>query len=892
MASYTDQILQSRPYVQQLPLEAMAQVGMYRQAKYEEGVQKIQAEIDRVAGFDMFKPQHRQYLQSKLNELGSKLKTVAAGDFSNFQLVNSVGGMATQIGKDPIVQNGVLSTQRIRKEQQNIQDAQKAGKSSPDNEDYFYSEQVNPWLKNNDLSAPFSGEYVEYKDVDAKLRDLTSKLKEDELGIENPYMRDEQGRTLYFYTDPKTRQTSVSLDPSKGEKKLDLDMLSVKVKGLPAQRILNNFYNSLDANDIRQLKINSWAHYRGAGPEKFIGTIKEAYENKKQMLSEEVVDLAVKIQDPKITGAAKEKLQARLAEVNDMIEKKTLDKEMADDLLELQNPRNLEDFKYKTYTQNHLTNLAKDLSYRSYIQERKANPAEQADLARKKFQFEQIQEANKNYWEKKKYELDVEKFGYQKLKDYSEREAKGYKVVPGAFKTGMEAPKLADLESDMMLAAEEYTTTQAKFAERLYPSSDPLYKNMTLDEKKKALDKLSSDYRKNPNMDLTPDQADYLEKERQASNNLTQIINGVTATRNFEENSKRDFINKNLKGASIKVGNVSYTGDDIVNFNSALKKFNVVGEETIDPATGATVPAQITFNKDAALSFYKSYQGGKFLPMINAYVKDKTPFAIMSSGDKDLVNFSKRVENISNVANADVSQKVSEFIAKNNPIYTVQRAAINIADPVKAATLDEFLTVKAAEAQDVGGLDVESAGKYNATTVAKNKGEKGTSYYIEKNKDGSANVVQLAADGTTQVIPATPSQVALYFPEVAVTSPFADLKDAIMFSPGRTTNAANQRFKPGSGSTGVNAKLSGYQLPQLKGSGFESKIRIDVEGSEDNIGDVMTDKYSVIMYVPDPETNTWKGGYISGGYVSEADVMTIINKVSPYNINQAIKTFK
>ena len=46
--------------------------------------------------------------------------------------------------------------------------------------------------------------------------------------------------------------------------------------------------------------------------------------------------------------------------------------------------RIIEQFKYKLYTQQHLTGLAKDLSYRSYIQERKANPAEQADQARKR----------------------------------------------------------------------------------------------------------------------------------------------------------------------------------------------------------------------------------------------------------------------------------------------------------------------------------------------------------------------------------------------------------------------------------------------------------------------------------------------------------------------------
>jgi len=141
--------------------------------------------------------------------------------------------------------------------------------------------------------------------------------------------------------------------------------------------------------------------------------------------------------------------------------------------------------------------------------------------------------------------------------------------------------------------------------------------------------------------------------------------------------------------------------------------------------------------------------------------------------------------------------------------------------------------------------------------------------------------------------------VATYFSEVAVTSPFNDIKNDVATSRGHTTNAANERFKPGSGATAVNAQISGYDekhLPQLRGTGYEDKVRIDVEGFEGNTGDVMTDKYTIVMYVPDPKTGGWKGDYVTGtsggSYVSEADVTKIFGMISPYTINQAIKTFK
>ena len=85
MASFTDQISQFNPYIQQLPVDAMVKVGMQKQAQYDQGVQKIQGYIDNIAGMDVMRDVDKQHLQSKLNELGSRLRTVAAGDVSNAQ---------------------------------------------------------------------------------------------------------------------------------------------------------------------------------------------------------------------------------------------------------------------------------------------------------------------------------------------------------------------------------------------------------------------------------------------------------------------------------------------------------------------------------------------------------------------------------------------------------------------------------------------------------------------------------------------------------------------------------------------------------------------------------------------------------------------------------------
>jgi hypothetical protein len=896
MASFTDQIMQFNPYVQQLPVEAMAQVGMYKQQKYEEGVQKIQSYIDNIAGLDVDKPGHKQYLQSKLNELGGKLKTVAAGDFSNFQLVNSVGGMATQIVRDPIIQNAVKSTQRIKQEKENIQTAQKAGKSSVNNEDKFY-DQVNSWLNDNDLSSPFNGEYVEHRDVDAKLRDLTSKLKEDEISVDNIFKRNSAGQTLYYSRDPKTGREVVSTDPTKGEAKLDLDMLRTKVKGVNAQRILNNFYNSLDANDIRQLRIDSWAHYRGAGPESFKKSIEDSYTNKKEMLDQQKKYLAVKVQDASITGPAKDMLIAELQKVNDKINGKVLEKELAEDLSELQNPKNLEDFKYKLYTQNHLTGLAKDLSNQSYVQERLANPAAQADLARQEFQFRQLQETNDNYWKRKNYELTAADLEYRinkdRTEDEKERLKKGYRVSPGDWGTDLKPPTVTDLHNDMTATTKNFTDEQTRIANLMYPSSDGKYKNMSLNDKIGALQQDASDYRKNSNKPLTPDQKMYLQQYKNNQDAITKSINRFNSAVKFEENFKKEYIEKNLSGAtSVTVKGKTYTALDADDFNNGIKQFT----KAQYAGKAGSIPK---LDERAAEQYFKTYKGGKLYSMWQAYDDANSTFSLVNSDERKLVDFAKDVKKISSDLAPAAAQATSKYISKISPQYAVQRARIDVSDKVKAQDLDDFLVEKNAQFDSKGALNTRNLGDYNPKTAATIRTADGSTFQIEKRYDGSAAVIMRGKDGSKQVIPATSAEVARFFPDVAVTSPFNALNETIMTSDTRTTNSANQRFVPGSGATAVNATISGYDkqyLPQLKGTGYESKVRFDVEGFEGNVGDPETDMFAIVMYVPDPNTGGWKGDYVTGQdggeYVSAAAVTTIFSRISPLSIQQAIKTFK
>lgn len=196
MASFTDAISSFNPYIQQIPVEAMVAVGMQKQQQYDQGVQKIQAYVDNIAGLDIIKGPHKEYLQSKLNDLGSKLRTVAAGDFSNQQLVNSVGGMATQVIKDPVIQRAVGSTQRIRNFMTEMEADKKAGTYNPANETVF-NDEVNEWLGDGKLDTAFNGEYSKAFDWQKFTKEQFDAVKPGKYTFDQVFQTDANGNIQY-----------------------------------------------------------------------------------------------------------------------------------------------------------------------------------------------------------------------------------------------------------------------------------------------------------------------------------------------------------------------------------------------------------------------------------------------------------------------------------------------------------------------------------------------------------------------------------------------------------------------------------------------------------------------------------------------------------------------
>jgi hypothetical protein len=251
--------------VKQLPLEAMVQVGMYKQQKYEEGIQKIQTSIDNVAGLDVANDADKAYLQSKLNQLGNDLTTVAAGDFSNFQLVNSTTGMVSQIARDPNVQTAASSTAWLRKQQADMEKAIAEGKSSQSNI-YDFNQQASEYLNNDKVGQSFRGRYTQYTDVKKKALDTIKALNPDLLKYDIPFV-DENGRI------DQTRIADA--------------MKRYKIEGISAEKITQALTAAMTPDDLNQLRIDSKYQFRGVGSEQLAVKAKQDYDvQRAQAISE------------------------------------------------------------------------------------------------------------------------------------------------------------------------------------------------------------------------------------------------------------------------------------------------------------------------------------------------------------------------------------------------------------------------------------------------------------------------------------------------------------------------------------------------------------------------------------------------------------------------------
>lgn len=337
MASFTDLPPQFTPYTPQLPVEAMAQVGMAKQAKYEQGLQKIQAQIDQVAGMDILKDVDKNYLQSKLNELGGNLTMFAAADFSNFQLVNSVAGMTKQVARDTNIQNAVSSTAHYRSEVKRIEEAKKKGKSDKNNEEYFYND-ASKWINDGQVGSKFSDSFSEYTDIMKAVRENVTAAGLDASYIEQVFETDGKGNIL--------RDKDNHPIPARTMAAESLDTNAAKVKAI--------VQNVMAQGDVQnQVKIDAWANTRNVSVQSVYDTFENDYIRRDVDDNEDVLALQAFIDANNLSPDEKKALVAQ----QDAIKQRQEANRKSLEALRKKAIENPDEFKQEYYKDGYINNL-------------------------------------------------------------------------------------------------------------------------------------------------------------------------------------------------------------------------------------------------------------------------------------------------------------------------------------------------------------------------------------------------------------------------------------------------------------------------------------------------------------------------------------------------------
>jgi hypothetical protein len=330
MASYTDKIPTFNPYVEQQPVDAMLKVGMYKQQKYEEGVKKIQTNIDNVAGLDIANEVQQKYLQSKLNALGNNLTFFAASDFSDFSLVNSVNGMTKQITKDDDIINAVSSTSKLRAGYKKKAELAKKGLTDKNNDDY-YDMYASEYVDSKDLKASFSADYIPYTNIVKKLQDALKEAGESETIAEQIFVTGPDGKPLitngqFTYADSKAIDKLVTNKPA-------------------VMAAIGNVLN--EGNVKQQLAIDGWATYRNTEATELLEPLKNQYDDERDRLEQQSVEITAMLNSTNLSTEEKEMYTKAAAE----IEASLLKNDNTFMTLSQEAEENPESFKQSYYTQ-------------------------------------------------------------------------------------------------------------------------------------------------------------------------------------------------------------------------------------------------------------------------------------------------------------------------------------------------------------------------------------------------------------------------------------------------------------------------------------------------------------------------------------------------------------
>lgn len=892
MASFKDIVPQFTPYVQQLPVEEMVQVGMYKQQLYDQGVQKIQSQIDNIAGLDIVHDSDRAYLQSKLDELTTNLRGVAAGDFSDQNLVNSISGMTSQLIKDKNIQSAVASTAWFRKENELMEKAIAEGKASPQNIKDFKIK-TNEWLSSTKVGENFRGRYTPYKDVTTELTEFATKVMSQakESKSDNPYISDEQGRTLYY-----DRKGNASLDSTKGKPIVADVMKKISVSGVSSEKLYNLFKDILDPSDMEQLRIDAQYEWGEKSPEFFKSSVENTYTEQKKQMEEAIVKYTVELGNNNLSQESKNKLEKELTLLQNKLNNGDLEKDRDKLLKALDTKEGLSRYMTNVYTNEKLRNLAKDINNEAISIESVVNPYFTVTMEKNKFNLETQKAANDQIYKDAMLQLAVNRDIREQEKHEQEKHDKEHKNDAIVSNVGID-PNVE------VLTATEVSHEVNGLTNELNKIKLEIGKKMSTDPKAKPeqLIKIGTEflnrYDENPSIVNGKGSAIIELVEKAHSTNKNLIVRGELLNKIKKETSQiNSEISKQLnKHNPLSIGSSRYTPEDILTFVDKLKKLNVYTNNPKAPGTANTGLDAVPMLLDDQVAKFKGtkfYNLARSLSINNATIlpsKQKQSLAFVANYMGGIVK-EVNSKNVTSLINKkfEIEKKV---IADNSPETIRKRYSFSNNNVDDFSAIDKAITAKIGEYNDIeqnigkgkGTLDVDKLSDADKELMTASVGNKNRIVNLYRNSDNTGYLaVSVKGQEGIARIPLTSQQMTSWFPKYSTVNPMTEIKNMASYG-NKTTNLRGIRNP-------VTAGITGFSnlTPMLKNTEFSSRVRIDIEGSENNDGGT-NDRFDIVVYYNDPKSGWKKDVLNKNGYLYEDKVMDALKMIAPNTIKELFK---
>ena len=850
MASFTDAIPQFNPYVQQLPVDAMVQVGMHKQKQYDEGIQKIQTNIDNIAGLDIIRDVDKQYLQSKLNQLGNDIRGVAAGDFSNFQLVNSVNGMTNQISKDHTVLNAVSSTKTYRKGLEDMDAANKAGKGAASH-DWLFKTEANDWLNNQDINKTFNSGYKQY-----------SNYQKNGLEVIKSLVKNENIKDVAFEYDANGNVTGV----------LDA-MTRTKIGGITPERIQAALMSGLSPNDWQSLQIDGRYNYSNSSPEQFVFDINKSYQEDYSKFKEKRDVLANAI-DSTNSLSEKQKINQQVIELDAQLE--GISKEY-NNITKTIGSGDIESAKAKLHSTKWINNFSQTFSNQEVSQTYESSPLQQV----KQFKENQAQDWKKFIYKYNQDERFKESDIYYKDREDKRAETK-LKLEEDAAAPYGGLPFSVNKDDLPDITLGKIVENVKKEKQQLSKQDAAIMKEFGKTGNQAWLDQQYDAWAKGGSVD--PLLASHFNSTSAAKKEVT-ATEAMISRISVEADKKFLSIDKYIPASSPNItlrfpnSTVTYTPKDFVNFNDKIKDYVTVTKTSQNYGSGVGGKSIITYDDEKA----KAELSTKEYYLYTAYKDKKT------ESQKNLVANMQKYKQTVNTPYSKVIQAKNDWVGEQIKEKTMamqgMEYGVSLNNPAQKTSFGTALQQFADLSEKQGGLpnSPEVSGEEGIAKLRKIGAEiENASVQVVEGTKYAPAMYEVSATGKEG------ETVRFRVPPEAYRSVFGNRFDA-----DPAVQAArpfmSQMIRTGGNTTAYDGNVTTPGNSYLDNTNFPNTKYYGISGNIVKSGD--SGMFSVRINVMDPLSKkiiTTNLGYPSGGLIMENKIVPALQNLTDTNVFEMI----